>query len=112
MLQPATVATPATAVLGFGVQVRVAPAGVVMARVTAAVLVVVLPPASWTVTTCCVPNALPPVDCGAGGEGEFRGWSGCNGEAGTHGGAQSAGGRGQRVGARLVDAAAGKAGHA
>jgi hypothetical protein len=46
---------PAEAFLGFAVQVRVAPAGVVMVRVIDAVLVVtVLPPASCTVTTGCV----------------------------------------------------------
>src|SRR5450631_579564 len=63
MLQPAKVASPATAVLGFVVQARVAPAGVVMTRVTGAVLVVtVLPPASWTATTGWVPKAVPPVE--------------------------------------------------
>ena len=52
MLQPAKPATPEAAVAGFVMQVRVARAGVVMARVTGAVLVVtVLPPASWTATT-------------------------------------------------------------
>ena len=63
MLQPAKVATPATAFLGFAVQARVAPAGVVMLRVTDAVLVVtVLPPASWTATTGWVAKAMPPVE--------------------------------------------------
>jgi hypothetical protein len=46
-LQPEKVATPEEAVLGFVVQVRVAPAGVVMLRVTEALLeVTVLPTAS------------------------------------------------------------------
>jgi hypothetical protein len=62
-LQPAKVATPEEAALGFVVQVRVAPAGVVMLRVTEAVLeVTVLPTASWTVTTGWVPKAVPPVE--------------------------------------------------
>jgi len=60
MLQPANVATPELALVGFVVQVSVAPAGVVMVRVTGAVLVVtVLAPASWTVTTGWVPKTLP-----------------------------------------------------
>jgi hypothetical protein len=47
MLQPAKVVTPELALLGFTVQVRVAPAGVVMVRATDAELVVtVFPPAS------------------------------------------------------------------
>src|SRR5450631_4092193 len=63
MPQPAKVTTPATAFVGFVVQVRVAPAGVVMLRVTEALLVVtVLPPASWTATTGWGPKALPPVE--------------------------------------------------
>jgi hypothetical protein len=60
MLQPVKVSTPATAFLGFAVQVRVAPAGVVMVRVTEAVLVVtVLALASWMVTTGWVPKIFP-----------------------------------------------------
>ena len=52
ILHVAKVSTPATAAFGFVVQARVAPAGVVMVKVTDAVLAVtVLPPASWTVTT-------------------------------------------------------------
>ena len=44
-------------------QVRVAPAGVVMARVTGALLLVtVLPPASWTVTPGWAVKAVPPVE--------------------------------------------------
>src|SRR5450631_3094437 len=63
MPHPAKLATPATALAGFAVQVRVAPAGVVMTRVTGAVLVVtVWPPASWTATTGWVPKAMPPVE--------------------------------------------------
>ena len=63
ILQPAKVATPEAAALGLAVQVRVAPAGVVMVRVTEAALVVtVLPPASWTATTGWVANAMPPVE--------------------------------------------------
>jgi hypothetical protein len=63
ILQPAKVATPATAFIGFVVQVRVAPAGVVMVRVTEAVLLVaVLPAASWTVTTGFVPKGVPALE--------------------------------------------------
>ena len=52
ILQPAKLVTPATADFGFVVQVNVAPAGVVMVRLTEAVLLVtVLPPASWIATT-------------------------------------------------------------
>ena len=52
MLHPAKVATPETALKGLVVQVSVAPAGVVIVRVTEALLeVTVLLPASWTVTT-------------------------------------------------------------
>src|ERR1700694_2659009 len=52
MLQPAKEATPATAAFGLDVQARMAPAGVVMARVTLELLpVAVLPPESCTVTT-------------------------------------------------------------
>src|SRR5689334_17182256 len=58
MLQPANVATPATAAFGLAVHANVAPPGVVSASVTDDVSVVtVLPPASCTVTTGCVPNA-------------------------------------------------------
>lgn len=58
ILQPAKLSTPATAAFGFVVQVRVAPAGVVIVRVIDAVLVVtVLPPASWTVTAGWVAKA-------------------------------------------------------
>ena len=63
MAQPAKVATPETALVGFVVQVRTAPAGVVMLRVTDAVLeVTVFPPASWTVTTGWVGKGMPPVE--------------------------------------------------
>ena len=59
---PANVATPATAAWGLVPQVRVAPPGVVSARVTLLVLpVTVFPNTSWTVTTGCVPKAVPPV---------------------------------------------------
>ena len=59
ILQPAKVATPATALLGFVVQMRVAPAGVVMVSMTDLVLVVfVFPPASWPVTPGWVAKAL------------------------------------------------------
>src|SRR5450631_125755 len=59
MLQPANVATPEAAVTGLVVQVRVAPAAVVMVKVTGAELVVtVLAPASWTVTTGWVAKAV------------------------------------------------------
>src|SRR3954451_7832713 len=58
MLQPANVATPATAVTVLVVQASVAPAGVVIARSTSLVsLLTVLPAASWTVMTGCVANA-------------------------------------------------------
>jgi hypothetical protein len=49
--QPAKVATPATAAFGFAVQVNVAPAGVVIAKVIDVVAVVVNPLASWIATT-------------------------------------------------------------
>jgi len=63
MVQPAKLATPETAVMGFVVQARVAPAGVVMVRLTGVVLkVMVLPPASWTATSGWVPNATLPVE--------------------------------------------------
>src|SRR5450631_409176 len=54
MPQPAKVATPATAALGFAVHVRAAPAGVVMLRVTGALLTsTVWPWASVTATMGC-----------------------------------------------------------
>ena len=60
ILQPAKVATPETAALGFAVQVRVAPPGVVMLTVIEALLVVtVLPLASWMATLGCVPKLAP-----------------------------------------------------
>ena len=64
ILQPAKVSTPATAGFGFVVHVSVPPPGFVpIASVIDAVLpVTVLPPASCTVTTGCVPNAAPPVE--------------------------------------------------
>jgi hypothetical protein len=64
ILQPTNVATPETAVNGFAlVHVSSAPAGVVIANVTAVMLLVtVLPPASWIATTGWVPKAVPPVD--------------------------------------------------
>ena len=63
ILQVEKVATPEEAVLGLLEQVSVAPAGVVIARVTEALLLVtVLPPASVTLTTGCVPKEIPPVD--------------------------------------------------
>ena len=62
MLQPENTATPATAAFGLLVQVSVAPAGVVIARVIAlAAPVTVLPAASWTVTNGWLPQAVPPV---------------------------------------------------
>jgi hypothetical protein len=62
-LHPAKVATPATAFVGFAVQVSTAPAGVVMFKVTEVLLeATVLPPASWTATTGCVVKAVPPVE--------------------------------------------------
>ena len=64
IVHPANVDTPATAALGFAVQVNAAPAGVVIARVTLLVSVVtVFPLASWTVTTGWFgENATPPVE--------------------------------------------------
>ena len=63
ILQPAKVATPEEAVLGFVEQVSVAPAGVVMLRVIKTLLeVTVLPAASCTATTGCVPKVVPPVE--------------------------------------------------
>ena len=63
ILQPANVATPATAVTGLVVQVSVPDPGFVpIARVTLEVsLVTVLPAASCTVTTGWVDHAVPPV---------------------------------------------------
>ena len=62
-LQPANVASPETAFLGFAVQLRTAPEGEpVMLSVTAAVLDVVLPLASWMATTGCDGKAMPPVE--------------------------------------------------
>ena len=59
ILQAAKVADPEAALVGLAAQVRVAPPGDVMVRVTEALLVVtVLPPASWTVTTGCVAKAV------------------------------------------------------
>ena len=61
-LHPAKVATPETAFEGLAVQVSVAPAGLVMVRVTEAPLeVTVLPPASWIATTGWVTKTVPPV---------------------------------------------------
>ena len=52
MLQPANVATPATAAFGFAVHTNVAAPAVVIANVTELVFpVTVLPPRSCTVTT-------------------------------------------------------------
>jgi hypothetical protein len=62
MRQPAKVATPEEAKLGLLAQMRMAPAAVVMLRVTALVPAVVLPPESWTATTGWVPKAVPPVE--------------------------------------------------
>jgi len=60
ILQPAKVATPELALVGFAVHVRVAP---VMLKVTEAVLVVtVLPAASWTVTTGWAAKAVAAVE--------------------------------------------------
>ena len=63
MEQFANVATPATAASGFAAQDRFAPPGVVIASVTELVsLVTTFPTASSTLTTGCVPNAVPPVE--------------------------------------------------
>src|SRR3954471_15173341 len=63
MLQPVNVATPATAVSGLLLHVGVAPAGVVIANVTALVSVTaVFPAASCTVTMGCFANAEPVVE--------------------------------------------------
>jgi hypothetical protein len=62
MRQPAKVATPEEADLGLLVQLRVAPAAVVIARVTVLVPVVALPLESWTATTGWVAKAVPPVE--------------------------------------------------
>ena len=62
ILQPANVATPATAVSGFAVHDSVAPPDVVSASVTAVTLLVtVLPTESSIATTGCVVNGTPPV---------------------------------------------------
>ncbi len=66
-LQPANVATPATAAFGLAVQVRIAPLAVVSARVTELVSpVTVFPNASCTVTTGWVAIAdwlVEPLGC-------------------------------------------------
>src|SRR5262245_59014743 len=64
MEQPVNAATPAVAANELPpVHDNVAPAGVVNANDTVLVSVgTVLPPASWTATTGCVPNAVPPVE--------------------------------------------------
>ena len=62
MPQPAKVATPEAAFVGLAVQAKVAPPGVVMLRVTEALLTVtVLPLTSCTATTGWVVNAAAPV---------------------------------------------------
>src|ERR1035437_5177313 len=62
MRQPENVSTPKTAFFGLAVQLRLAPPGVVIARVLGVVAVVtVLPPASWTVTVGWLVQAVPPV---------------------------------------------------
>ena len=64
---PVKLAMPDVAAVGFAAQVRLAPAGVVSVRVTVLVLaVVVLPAASWMVTTGCVLRAVPLVEVGLG----------------------------------------------
>ena len=63
ILQPAKVATPATAALGLVVQVRVAPRRGREAQGDRAVLpVTLLPPASCTVTTGWVKKATPALE--------------------------------------------------
>ena len=68
-MQPANVATPATAATGFEVHDSTAPlvpVPVTMLKVTAAALVVALPNASLSATTGCVGNAvavIPAVGC-------------------------------------------------
>ena len=63
MLQPVKEAAPVTVFAGLDVQLRTAPAGVVMLKVTATTPVVtVLPPASWTATTGWVAKAAPLVE--------------------------------------------------
>ena len=62
MRHPAKVATPATAARGLVVQLSVAPAAVVMARVTVLVPVVGLPLMSWTATTGWVAKVVLPVE--------------------------------------------------
>ena len=63
MLQPVKDAAPEMVFAGFDVQVRTAPAAVVMLKVTATTAVVtVFPPASWTATTGWVAKAAPPVE--------------------------------------------------
>ena len=59
IVHPVKLAMPDVAVVGFAVQVRLAPAGVVNVKVTELVLVVaVLPAASWMVTTGWVARAV------------------------------------------------------
>ena len=61
--QPVKVAIPEAAFAGLEVQVRMAPAGVTMCKVTCAELTpTVSPPASWTATTGWALNGTPPVE--------------------------------------------------
>jgi hypothetical protein len=53
---PAKLATPEEALVGFWVHVSVAPPDVMLRVIEVLLLVTVLPPASWTVTTGCVVN--------------------------------------------------------
>ena len=66
-MHPVKLAIPNVAAAGFVAQVRVAPAGVVNVRVTGLVLVlVVLPAASWMVTTGWLARAVPLIAMGLG----------------------------------------------
>ena len=67
IVHPVKLAMPDVAAVGFAAQVRLAPAGVVNVKVTELVLVVVLlPAASWMVTTGWVARAVPLVAVGLG----------------------------------------------
>src|ERR1035437_5932142 len=67
MRQPANVSTPATAAFVLAVQVRVAPPGVVIARVIEVIaVVIVVPPGSWTAAVGWLVQAVllvPPPGC-------------------------------------------------
>ena len=106
MLQPAKVAIPETALTGSALQVRVAPAAVVMVSVTGLVPVVVLPAASWTAMTGWAANAVPLMEFeGLVVKASLVAGPGVMVKLALTAVVSDPGGCGQRVGARLVDSA-------